>query len=144
MGLDRGTYLTIIELPPWWMAIAMAPGLNAPTCRPGVLCFWSDPTYLLLSGLAGSSLRVNLSAEWQFENKYQIELKLVAHPKQRPACLKDHTSVPLNHCCKVNPSPLRRTGRVNFSCQRGHRTLHHVKVPMTLLKEQPSLCSQLC
>lgn len=38
------------------------------------------------------------------KEKYQIELKLLAHPKQSPVRLKNHTSVPTIHCRKVNSS----------------------------------------
>lgn len=89
------------------------------------------------------------------KEKYQIELKLLAHPKQSPVRLKNHTSVPTIHCRKVNSSlPLRhpntpphppflsvslwKRGNVNYSCQRGRGVLHHVKVPMTLLMEPPT------
>lgn len=47
------------------------------------------------------------------KEKYQIELKLLAHPKQRPVRLQNHTFVPTIHCCKVNPSlSLSLSGRV--------------------------------
>lgn len=77
-----------------------------------------------------------------FKEKYQIELKLLAHPKQSAVRLKNHTSVPTIHCCKVSSSlslafslSLWVCGNVNYSCQRGLGMLHHVKVPMTLLME---------
>lgn len=83
------------------------------------------------------------------KKKYQIELKLLTHPKQRLVCLKNCTFVPTIHCRKVSPSltlPLSLSlsvslwarGNVNYSCQRGHGVLHHVKVPMTLLMEPPT------
>ena len=102
--------------------------------------FWSP---LIHSPRPSSRSRLTL------KEKYQIELKLLAHPKQRPARLKNHTSVPTIRCCKVNsslslsrslalPDSLWARGNVNYSCQRGHGVLHHVKVPMTLLMEPPT------
>lgn len=57
--------------------------------------FWSP---LIHSPRPSSRSRLTL------KEKYQIELKLLAHPKQRPARLKNHTSVPTIRCCKVNSS----------------------------------------
>lgn len=94
MGLDRATYLTIIEVPLWWMVRRTSTPLPS---HPITMAPFSDPPFIHFPRPSSRSLLT-------LKEKYQIELKLLAHPKQRPACLKNHTSVPTIHCCKVNSS----------------------------------------